>query len=98
MRKTWRELEKDHDAFVVVTNNHITDSAAKSSDLEREIRRVGADVMESTEELKKLNEMVEPIADFFRSTKLVNMGLKWVLAVAVAIIAIAGGIKQIFFK
>lgn len=88
MRKTWRDLEKDHDA-------HVAESAAKSSDLEKKIGELDSDV---TAELKKLNEMVEPIADFFRSTKLINVGFKWVLGVIVAVVAIAGGIKTVFFK
>lgn len=89
MRRTWRDLEKDHDELVaqhgelvIKHETHVVESTFNSTELGKK--------------LDKLTDAVQPISEFFKSTKLINLVFKWILGVLVSFIAIGAGIKQIF--
>ena len=64
------------------------------SDLQQSVNDLSTEL---STELKNLTEMVKPITDFFISTKMANMMLKWTLAILVSLSAICYSIKYTFF-
>ncbi len=87
MRKTWRDLEKDHDA-------HVAESERNSSDLRKEMISFHSEL---TEEIRGLRDDIKPMLEVFSSTRFTGRFAAKALAVLAIIVGMAVGIKSAFF-
>ena len=94
MRKTWRDLEKDHDV-------HVAASEAKSTDLEKKIGlldvHMTGEIGGLREDFLSFREDVKPIIDFFKSITFSGRGIFKIVLFLSAVVAMIIGIKSAFF-
>lgn len=87
-RRTWRDLEKDHDA-------HVAESERNSSELRKEMISFHSEL---TEEIRGLRSDIKPLLEVFTSTKMTSRGVAKMVAFVGAIVAMVVSIKATFFR
>jgi hypothetical protein len=95
MRRTWRDLEKDHDVLAEKHDNHVAESERNSSELRKEMVSFHTEL---ADEIRGLRSDIKPMMEVFTSTKLSGRALAKLVAFVGAIVAMVVSIKATFFR